>query len=105
MTGKRKKSINQSLAWHDTYRQNYRPAGFAPMEDRAKLDELKKTMSSKPKDKRLLTRYLTALESGRLEIELGKVKEELESSGLTDVQKAMDDERKKMILRILRVGR
>lgn len=77
---------------------------FRPMgtED-AKIEELKKVMSHKPKDRRLLTRYLIARDSGMLQLELGKVQKELEESGCRDIQKELNDELKKRIQGILKV--
>lgn len=102
MSGERKKkSINQSLMWHDSYKPDYRPAAYSPQERNAKMLELRKIMGEKPQDRRLLTRYLLAEKVGQKLVQL----KELEEQGLIDVKKSKSDIIEKMnkdIKRILR---
>ena len=103
MSKRKKDIVHQSFGVFKDHK--YERHGFRPKEDTTKIVELKKAMDGKPKDRRLLSRFLVARDSMLLQLELGKLEKELEESGFSDIKKVVDDDLKRKIQLILRSGK
>jgi len=76
----KKKSADQTLVYHDTFKSEYKPAAWTPQEN----SKIRRIMNEKPQDRRLLTRYLIAEKVGQRLVDV----KELEERGLIEIKKS-----------------